>query len=129
MPLTIKAQSGEEINVNDTVLLRDGTYPRVKGEAGDLLHHTGGFTPAKDVMKVDHRFSPKDFDRSGYLGIVARSGEVVKVGDVVKLMDETLTTVKGQTGDLMEHTGGFCTSSEVLKVDYRPPTKTPNIGE
>lgn len=47
---------------------------------------------------------------------LAHDGMPVNKGDTVKLKDETLTTIKELTDNLVEHSGGFCPVDNVMEL-------------
>lgn len=52
--------------------------------------------------------------------LTSKGGMSLRHGDTVKLTDETITKIIGQTGDIVQHTGGFCTSDKIVERVMRP---------
>lgn len=55
-----------------------------------------------------------------FIAAKTKKGGSIRYRDVVMLADETLTTIIAQTGDLVQHTGGFCTEDKIVDVVTRP---------
>lgn len=57
------------------------------------------------------------------LDLYARDNNRLCVGDQVELDDQTITTIKGATKDMIEHTGGFCYPNNVVRLVRRAESR------
>jgi hypothetical protein len=52
--------------------------------------------------------------------VAAKDGTAVRILDTVELTDGTHTVLRGMTGNLIEHSGGFCHAEKIAKLVSRP---------
>lgn len=76
------------------------------------------FVPVPNIEKC--RQLAEKPDTGTFIGMTTKNGLALAVGDTIGLPDGSLTTVKGQTGNLLVHSGGFIDISTPVELVHRP---------